>query len=525
MSRITAFCEWLLGRSVVWGGMACFAFYVVVVEQLPRDSSLYRWFAGDGAQLKASVSLLLFVGTASLTLKFFRLLVEFGALERFTLPVPAADGQTGDVDHLLAELDQSPRSLHGRHLLRRLRAALSFVKQAGSADSLASQLAQLAEADRRTMHSSYAGVRAIAAAIPFIGVIGALTGGTAALAAVTSGGAQAVALAASGGRLAVDIIAQSIAASILLVFAKLAVEGLERRLLDRIDETAADQLLGRFRQFGAATDPRANSVVRLCEKLLETVQSAIAQHDATINKAIGVASRRWEEAASTAAALVHRSVGEALAAGLTDHAQSLNDGVAKHTADLENLLVRHAEILSENIDHHTAALVESLEHHTAVITQTETNLAAENRRCLGELAGALGEAVVLGATRQEKLIKQSEDLLRDMQTALVEAAGTTVAQQEQLIRQGDVLLKVVEATGQVRRLEEALNSNLASLAASHHFKETVVGLSAALQLLSANLGRRSTDFGELSRAELAPQPLALRDEIDLGASEPASQAA
>jgi hypothetical protein len=235
----------------------------------------------------------------------------------------------------------------------------------------------------------------------------------------------------------------------------------------------------------------------------------MAQHDATVSKVITVAGRRWEEAASTAAALLHRTIGDGLAAGLKEHAQALNEGVAKHTAELKSVLVRHAEILSDNIDEHTGALADALEQHTAVMTQTETNLAAENRRHLGELEGALGEAVLVAATRQEKLIKASEDLLREMQKALVEAAGTAVAQQEQLTRHSEVLLKVVEATGQVRRLEEALNSNLAALGGSHRFEETVVGLSAALQLFSAQLGR----------------PLSLRDEISLGGNQPLSRAA
>ena len=70
-----------------------------------------------------------------------------------------------------------------------------------------------------------------------------------------------------------------------------------------------------------------------------------------------------------------------------------------------------------------------------------------------------------------------------------------MAHQEQLAKQSEVLLKVVDATGQVRRLEEALNSNLATLAESHHFQETVVSLSATLQLLSANLGRPTSSDG------------------------------
>ena len=125
------------------------------------------------------------------------------------------------------------------------------------------------------------------------------------------------------------------------------------------------------------------------------------------------------------------------------------------------------------------------------------------------MEAALGEAMLVNATRQEKLIQQSEDLLKEMQVALVEAAGTTVAQQEQLIKQSDVLLKVVEATGQIRKLEEALNGNLLALSTSHNFEQTVTSLAAAVQLLSVRLR----------------QPAIVRNEIDLSGDETTSQAA
>ena len=76
-----------------------------------------------------------------------------------------------------------------------------------------------------------------------------------------------------------------------------------------------------------------------------------------------------------------------------------------------------------------------------------------------------------------------------MQIALVEAAGTTVAQQEQLIKQSDVLLRVVESTGAVRKLEEALVSNLTRLASVHDFEKVMTSLATSLQLLNARVGR------------------------------------
>jgi hypothetical protein len=507
MSRITAFCEWLLRRSAVWGGLACFAFHVLVVQNAPHDGRLYRWFAGAGAPLKATISLLLFVGAAALVMRLLGLVLQLGALERCTLSPAPADGQTpDDVDRLLAELNQCPESLQGSYAMSRIAAALNYVKHAGTADSLTGHLSQLADADRRTLPQNFSGVRTIALCVPFVGLLGIAAGGASALSAIAAGN-QAAALA--GGQLAMEVTALAIGASIGLLALRLGVERVELNLLAAVDKAAGRQLLGRFRHYGNVADPRTASIVRLCEKVLESVHASITQHDATLTKALTVASRRWEETASTAAALLHRTVGDALTAGMKEHADSLNRGVAKHTQDLHGVLVRHAEILSENVDAHTGALADALEQHTAVITQTETNLAAENRRHLAELEAAMGEAVLVASTRQEKLVKQSEQLLREMQASLVESAGIAVAQQEQLTRQGEVLLKVVEATGQVRRLEEALNSNLATLAGAHHFEETVVGLSAALQLMSAQLGR----------------PLSLRDEISLDGDQRTSRAA
>jgi hypothetical protein len=75
-----------------------------------------------------------------------------------------------------------------------------------------------------------------------------------------------------------------------------------------------------------------------------------------------------------------------------------------------------------------------------------------------------------------------------VQESLVQTAGALTSQQQELTRQGDVLLKVVEATGQVTKLESELNRNLHALAGAKHFEETVLSLAAAVQLLSARVG-------------------------------------
>ena len=58
-----------------------------------------------------------------------------------------------------------------------------------------------------------------------------------------------------------------------------------------------------------------------------------------------------------------------------------------------------------------------------VVTTNERELSEQNRQHLSEVETALGASMTNAAERQEKLIRQSENLLKEMQIALVEAAA------------------------------------------------------------------------------------------------------
>ncbi|MAT68648.1 MAG: hypothetical protein CMJ58_03915 [Planctomycetaceae bacterium] len=513
MSRITSLSEWLLRQAAVWGGLACLAFYAFVVKPADDASTIAQYFDGDGWQVKYATAGLFFVGVAALTIRAIGLLVQSGALERTGLSDPPADGNTvEDADALLDELDYAPAGLQDGYFIRRLRHALLYVKQKGTADMIDEQLQRLEDVDLDRMNQSYSTVRVIASTIPILGFLGTVIGITLAIAKL-SGQAMEQSLpdVIAGLSVAFNTTAQALALSIILLFIKFAVERFDARLLAMVDDRVNRQLRGRFRQYGAAHDPHVAAIQRSSEKMLTAIESASNRQTALLGDSLAAANSAWQNTAATTANILREGISAGLKSGLAEHARALNDGVAKHTSDMQEMLVRHAEILSENVDSHAqtfvdgnqeqlaalvdsieahgAALADALEHHVGVMTETETRLAEENRRHLGDVESALGEAMVLSAARQEKLISQSEELLKEMQVALVEAAGATVAQQEQLIKQSDVLLRVVESTGAVRKLEEALNSNLTKLASVHDFEQLFTSLSATLQLLSSRVGR------------------------------------
>jgi len=494
VSRITSYSEWLLRQPLIWGGLACLAFYALVVHGAPEGSLIARYFAGH--TIAYCTTGMFFVGLAALGIRALGLGVQFSSVDRIRLSDPPLAGQHVDeTAKLLAELDNEPETLQQSYLICRLRQALESVQKKASADSLEKHLRYLEDVDQARMSQGYGLVRIVISVIPILGFLGTVIGITLAIAQLNlSGTAVEESLSAVVGGLSVafDTTALALTLSTLLLFTKFSVERVELRLLSAVDTQADQQLIGRFRQYGTANDPHLASVQRMSEKLLESVQASAKQQTEALMSTVNQAARQWSRIVSKTGNTLDETLATSVVKGLSRHAELLNEGVAQHRENLEATLVRHAELLNEG-----------LEQHTAAVSETEMLLSAENRKHLADVQGAVGETILVATNRQEKLIRQSEEILQEMQQSLVESAGTTVAQQEQLVAQGDILLRVVEATGQVKKLEESLNSNLNALAGTRNFEETVAGLSAVLQLLSTRLGQ---PLSEISRVVLQDEP-------------------
>jgi len=108
------------------------------------------------------------------------------------------------------------------------------------------------------------------------------------------------------------------------------------------------------------------------------------------------------------------------------------------------------------------------------------------------LSGSLDSSLKSFSDHMAVVEQETEDRVRarweQWQTALSNNARLLHSQQEELARQGDVMTQVLQATGEVIKLEQALNDNLRGLAGARHFEETVMSLSAAIHLLNSRLG-------------------------------------
>ncbi len=138
-----------------------------------------------------------------------------------------------------------------------------------------------------------------------------------------------------------------------------------------------------------------------------------------------------------------------------------------------------AEVLKKGL---VAALTEGLQAHAQHLAAAEQAAAEQNRRYWTQVQQ--GQA-------------QNVQAIAALQTAMT--------------RQAEVLHRAVEASGQVSRLEDALNRNLATLAGAKHFEQTVLGLAATIHLLNARLvGTRRRKALDSARARPPSGPRGMK---------------
>jgi biopolymer transport protein ExbB/TolQ len=527
VSRITTFSEWLLKQPLVWGSLASLAFYAALHQGWIESQLVRRYTASH--EIEYVTVILFFIGLAALVL---RLMSNFGQHASFNQelldPFPPGGQPVEDVQHLLDGLADLPEVIQRSYLVQRLGEALRFVRAKGSADSLDEQLHHLEEADAVRMSSGYGMVRIVIWAIPILGFLGTVVGITMAIAGLKADSLEnSLTEVTSQLALAFDTTALSLALSMVLMFLKFFSERVEDQLLAKVDARVSAEMVGRFQATDAYTDPNVATIRKMSLQVVQAVENMAARQAQVWKQTIDESHEQWAEVTAAAGQILENSLANVMRQNYDQHAQKLNEGALEHAQRLNAGAQQTVSQMREGLEKLAELLVEALHQHGESLARSETELAQENRRHLCEVEAALGEAMVLSADRQEKLIRQSEQmvqelqhalgqstitaadrhehllrhseqLLNEMRQALSDSAGATLEQQQQLVKQGEVLLKVVEATGQVQRLEDALNHNLASLGRAHHFEETLMSLSAAVQLLSARLGYTQPPHANIS---------------------------
>ncbi len=118
---------------------------------------------------------------------------------------------------------------------------------------------------------------------------------------------------------------------------------------------------------------------------------------------------------------------------------------------------------------------------------TATSGSELQRALSSALSGGIRDHAQHLAESSARLAEENRTHSQKVQNSLEHVAAATTAQTAELSRHSSTLLAVIEATGEVTRLESALHGNLAALAGAQHLQETLLSLAGAIHLLNARL--------------------------------------
>lgn len=419
VSKLNSIALWIMRWPFTWGGLVTLGFYTLIhkgilVERgyLTEEFS-YRYFMSHPVEY-ATVALF-FVGLAALLIKSIDVYAQMSSLDQVTLGPFVEGGQSVDqVAAIQQQLAASTQRLPQGYFIQRLKDALQYIQRKGSADSLDEHLRYAGDMDAARMHSSYALLRIIIWAIPILGFLGTVLGITIAIAELGTDIENSLPEMIAGLEVAFDTTALSLALSMVLMFAQFFVDRYESRLLSRIDDQTAAELVGRFQEYGANTDPQTAMIRRMADAVLQNSERLVERQSQLWQTTIEEARQHWSQTAAAGSRQMEETLAAALEVSLVKHAEKLVQ--AEQTA-----LGRQSQ--------HWQEVLQSLRASTDVITK----------------------------------------------------------QHNELVKQGALLLKVVQGTEQIQKLEASLNSNLTALSNERNFEDTVLSLSAAIQLLSTQL--------------------------------------
>ncbi len=136
----------------------------------------------------------------------------------------------------------------------------------------------------------------------------------------------------------------------------------------------------------------------------------------------------------------------------------------------------------------------SMEAASARWTHTADGAAEVLKRGLVE---ALGESLKQHAQQlavgEQAAAEQNRRHWNQVQQTQVQNVQAITALQSGVTRQAEVLGRAIEVSGEIGRLEQTLNRNLAALAGAKNFEQTVLGLAAAIHLLNARFSETPAD--------------------------------
>jgi hypothetical protein len=157
----------------------------------------------------------------------------------------------------------------------------------------------------------------------------------------------------------------------------------------------------------------------------------------------------------------------------------------KSVEKMSNAVIKTTEtLIRQQTDQWQVAMTETTEQLSRVAQSTGEQV----RMAISE---SLDQSLKNHAERLARFEFEADQQMRarwdQWQSAIADNVRVVRDQQAEVAKQTELITRISQATSDVAGLEQTLNDNLTALAGAKHFEETVLSLSAAIQLLSAKL--------------------------------------
>ena len=342
-----------------------------------------------------------------------------------------------ECEAIVEQLDQQVAARPADKVMRRVRDVLDRMVRSGSVDHLGDELRYASEVEADRVYDAYALFRVVIWAVPILGFLGTVVGITMAIANLSPEAMEkSLPLVVSSLSVAFATTIQALSLSIVLMLAKYLVGLVENNLAVTVDHEAERALLGRFHTLDDSPEGQLLAIRRMAETVVQASEQLVRHQTQLSEQLVRQQIQTSEQLIRQQAELWQKSIEAS--------EQRWSQVTATAGKQLETALV--------------TALSKSLQCHAEELSRHEAILAQQNHEHWSNFSASLQETV-----------------------------QSTTALEESVERQVGVLQRTVEATGQVARLEEALNRNLKALNNANQFEQVATSLSAAIHLLSGRL--------------------------------------
>jgi biopolymer transport protein ExbB/TolQ len=238
----------------------------------------------------------------------------------------APSASTGETLRSLTErIEDLPSSRQDDSLIRRLRAALDYVRFRGNAENLDDELKYLADAEAARVHAGFGLFRVIVWAIPILGFLGTVIGITKALDGLSGAqmGDDVMAKALSGLGLKFDTTALALALSMVLMFVHFFIDRKVTAFLESVQCRTQEELMGMFPAIAKGADGQLAAIRQMAEVMMQAADKLVRQQVELWQASLDAAGSRWMQITKSASETVQTGLAGAMKESLLMHAREL----------------------------------------------------------------------------------------------------------------------------------------------------------------------------------------------------------